>query len=650
MNNVHKTFIALAAGLVLLLSVVAGFSLFSRGVVRARLPRAAGETLLEEEGVSEQELAWLETNQLLQEQGEEPGVLVDHHVQLSGNSDEEQFLQTLSEELAPQRPVPYAPTPRERMQEQDTRQKGARVLTPPRGVSRTASFSPEKSIKRAVQIATRPEVRAPAETATPQHHVHALLSEGKELTERRDYPGAVRVFNKAIRALPAGDAVFAADAYTRMGEAMYALSQHDNRDGFERTRALETATVYVKEALRLNPRSAAAHYLAACIADAQPDDDQTTALTLLERAAALDRREYRYSYELGKRLFAVRRFAEAQEAFNAATVANPKFEPAFFNLGLTCRVRAKHDLALQAFRAVIRLNPTHTRAWIELGRVHDAQGEVSAALADYQKAQECAAAAEAHDLYLTAARERARVLAKSGAKEEAVRLFQEILERDSEDALTLYNLATVLLDLDRNEEALKHAQQAVYANGSQARFLYAYALAAQKTGRVDLALTQYQLAAARDPAHVKAHNNLGKLYLDKGALQEAETHLQAALAHDAQNFEVNSNLGKLYVLRAQWETAIAHYRRAATAQPQDREAQCQVARVYVAAGQPHEALRAYRAVLAQDARAWDVYLEAGKLAIKVNEKEYAQEVLTQLLDRNPDYAQAPHVRQLLSSL
>ncbi|UWV00228.1 hypothetical protein N3P15_02560, partial [Treponema pallidum] len=60
MNNVHKTFIALAAGLVLLLAVVAGFSLFSRGVVRARLPRAAGETLLEEEGVSEQELAWLE--------------------------------------------------------------------------------------------------------------------------------------------------------------------------------------------------------------------------------------------------------------------------------------------------------------------------------------------------------------------------------------------------------------------------------------------------------------------------------------------------------------------------------------------------------------------------------------------------------------
>jgi tetratricopeptide (TPR) repeat protein len=152
---------------------------------------------------------------------------------------------------------------------------------------------------------------------------------------------------------------------------------------------------------------------------------------------------------------------------------------------------------------------------------------------------------------------------------EAIRLHQEILETDPDNALVLYhlgyiygqlgdhdrevlfyersaklgfteaniffNLGMAYGELNRIDEAIESFQEALQLNPESADNHFGLALAFQRSLKDDRAEEEFLKAIEIDPAHVEARLYLSMLYADKGEMQKAASQLREILEIDPSN-------------------------------------------------------------------------------------------------------------------
>ena len=480
--------------------------------------------------------------------------------------------------------------------------------------------------------------KAQAELQAKKRETDTLVQQGKKAAAGGNFAEAQRAFNKAAAQIPSGDTAFAAEEYREMADAMQSLS----KNSANKAQALNEASGYIKKALAAKNDDAKAHYVYAQIADAQ--NNAALAVQELEAARRFDPQNAQYNYELGKRYFEQKKYPQARTCFEQAVKSNPKFEAAFFNLGMAHKIMNANDAALTAFSKAAALKPDYVRAWIEIARMQDKKRNYGEAITNYRKAL----ALEPSNT--SALKEMAQTYSKQKDAKQAERYFKEALALGDADPVTYYNLASVQLELGKAADALQNAQKALAVNDKDARFLYTYGLALEKNNRLREAEDYYTRAVTADGNYSKPRINLGRIQLEAGHLDSAEQHLLVAYKAEPSNFEVNMNLGKLYGLKNQYGKAIDYYANAIKIMPKDIDARQNLAAVYLSAGLKENARDTYQAIIKMNSQAWDSYYELGKVYISLDNKAEAKAVFEQLLKQRPNDRHAAEVKKLLVNL
>jgi len=220
---------------------------------------------------------------------------------------------------------------------------------------------------------------------------------------------------------------------------------------------------------------------------------------------------------------------------------------------------------------------------------------------------------------------------KDGAK--AMSTYQEIIQRDPENATAYLRLGVLLNNLDRPDEALEPLRAAWRLDRSNARTASAIGKALQATGMLETAELMYEEAIKLDPQlsgpfydlavlrfnsaryesaivlftaymeiageSCRALRNVGKAYVHLGNVDAAVQSFTRALTLVPDDATVQYNLARALVLKADYDAAVRRFSRALTIRPDYIEARYHLANCLRKMGRPKEADGQFKQVLAQ---------------------------------------------------
>jgi zinc protease len=248
---------------------------------------------------------------------------------------------------------------------------------------------------------TRPPAPATTTKKSPPSDARALVRSGDTRRLRRDFPGAIADYSKAIAADPT-----LADAYH--GRGMARALRNDPRGAIEdQTKAIELqpalASAYVErgnvrrmqrdfasaiadydKAIELQPKVPAAHYHRGLAHQGKPD--HATALIDFETALKLNPGYVPAYNGRGYSQYMLGRFQQAVATLTDAIERSPTYVPAYYNRGLARQARGELERALADFDKVIEVAPTYTGAHASRANVRHALGQFERALSDYEHA------------------------------------------------------------------------------------------------------------------------------------------------------------------------------------------------------------------------------------------------------------------------
>ncbi len=319
-------------------------------------------------------------------------------------------------------------------------------------------------------------------------------------------------------------------------------------------------------------------------------------------------------YEKGAALAAQARHAEARAVFEAASHADP------------------HDGSLAAavamYRDLAEGRVSNHAVQLMFRALQHANGDRWTAA--YTESDEALALAPA---YPRAHDTRAKLLLLQGRHEEAVAVYDRVLELDSRFAEGYFNRGAVNSALERYDAALADYNRAIelqpsfveaYTNRGSAHAnkknlqaaiadytrahelspravdpLYWRGVVHALSGRWDESAADFTRVVERDGGHALAHYNLGLAYQNQGDDERALAGYTRAIDLDAANYQPLINRGLIRVRRKQYDLAIADYDKALSLEPNFVIAHYNKAQAYEQAGRVAEASAEYRVFLQQ---------------------------------------------------
>jgi Flp pilus assembly protein TadD len=360
-------------------------------------------------------------------------------------------------------------------------------------------------------------------------------------------------------------------------------------DHFRHGRALgeaghmEGAASEFREAIRLEPDYAEAHYF--------------LALSLI--AAPTERLDWLH----------------AADECRLAVANRPNYPEALHLLGVALAAMNRQSEAIEQFRKALQLRPDYPEAHLDLGMAYASDSQNELAAAEYLKAL-----AERPN-YAVAHQRLGKLLLAEGKLDEAQSEVIAALKINPDDADSHYVLARVLV--------AKHSQQAAQVEFRQVEQLHARqssaiesvrlsnsGLDAARRGYMEQAVQDLRKAVAEKPDSAVAHYNLGLVLADCGHLDEAiaevsegislaplETGMQKSLDRMLQkagrtqaapnsepdNSERHSKRGLQLAAQGNQQAAIAEDLRALTLKPDNVDARAALAAAYRAAGEDSDA-------------------------------------------------------------
>ncbi|HOX18811.1 MAG TPA: tetratricopeptide repeat protein, partial [Spirochaetales bacterium] len=436
--------IAIAAGLVLLLSVGAGFLLAGGQRERANTLALARQYL--EDGDYGRALDLLDRLLIKDSDDDEARklrelVVAARKAAEDGDSDAlARILAQLGDSLSRPPTVVVAPPPAGTTGRESGGTAGGTAgdavpETPPSSAAVPAGAADAAAAKAEEEARRKAEAEAAAARAKAEADALAARSaesrafslaatraveEGRKLLETGDDAGASSRFADAKEAAAkVGEKRFSSEILTDTAEAW--LDRYEDVKGTpaaaDISRNVQKAAL---DAISADDTNARPHgTLGDIYADTKLYDQ---AATSYKEAARLDPSNWSYAYELGKAYYGARKFDDARSAFEAVTgKLNKTYEPAHYNLGLTYLQLKATDKALASFREAARLKPDYVAAWVQIGRALSARNDTKGAIDALLRALSF------EPENVTALRELGAAYAKAGQNAEAERSFESAL-------------------------------------------------------------------------------------------------------------------------------------------------------------------------------------------------------------------------------
>jgi tetratricopeptide (TPR) repeat protein len=139
----------------------------------------------------------------------------------------------------------------------------------------------------------------------------------------------------------------------------------------------------------------------------------------------------------------------------------------------------------------------------------------------------------------------ANALVARGQSQEAIRLYQEVLERDPRFWRSNYNLGHELLRAGKNAEAEQYLTRAVQIDGSDADQFIFLAVAQWRQNKLADAVRNGELAIARSPQSPGFHYILGMILNAGGNRDQAISEFKQEIANHPENMAARDQIQKL---------------------------------------------------------------------------------------------------------
>lgn len=345
--------------------------------------------------------------------------------------------------------------------------------------------------------------------------------------------------------------------------------------------------------------------------------------------------------------------------------------------------------AARCYHQATTYQPKDPRWWHLLGCAREAAGTLAEATAAFTEAQRLGG--------FPATRIRhGNVLIQLNRRDEARRLFQEVIAKDSKQAAAYAGLGTLALEERDFKAAVDYLSQAVQLAPAANRLQYSLAMAYRGAGDLDRArqhlrlrgdvglrpqdpltddlpelikgaqvhllrgrvalaagavtdaIREYRQAIEAAPDNVTARVNLAVALVQTQAYDEAIPHLKVAVQLDPRNAAALFNLASLRHAKGEFNESIELLRKLLRIEPRDLAARRLLGQSLVGAGKPGDALALLKEShqIAPDDE--DVLLQLAELLHGQNQQDQALVLLNQAHAAHPDRGLTAHAlaRQL----
>ncbi len=398
------------------------------------------------------------------------------------------------------------------------------------------SWGVSKGLGEQAPGATTPGTQSQSELSAK---VQALVDQGDERLARKDFAGAEAVFREAIEIAPTSAA-----AHRELGFALWEQGH------------AAAAWKELRLASRLDPGVAAVHYALGKLAwllyqrpvadrsgEAQgltPDDFQALALSEVEKAVALDPRNFKMRLDLAELNLAVGREKQAEtQAEQAIQLASSPAERSLAHVTMARALVATgdEDRGESEYKKALEDNPADGSAYLNLGQLRLFQRKPQEAATYFRQAIQVSPNLEPAYAAL------GELLANAHEHTEARALLEKAVALDPQDWHSQYRLAVVLMEAGESARAkailTSIAQQ-------QEEFLPAreqLALLLLRQGDLKGAQEQAQTLIARNPQAAEGHRAMALVLW-------RERKIESSLAECALALSVNPRSTSMLVLQS----------------------------------------------------------------------------------------------------
>jgi Flp pilus assembly protein TadD len=269
-----------------------------------------------------------------------------------------------------------------------------------------------------------------------------------------------------------------------------------------------------REAVRLDPRNALAHYGLGVAYSRTGQDEQ--AMAAYREAIRLQPDHADTHYGLGVVAERQGHDAEAIAAYRAVIRLRPDDAMAYYGLGVVSGRQGQDESAVSAYREAIRLNPSLAGAYYNLGMLYARMGQDDQAIAAYREAIRLQPTDALAHYGLGVA------YSRTGADEQAVAAYREVIRLQPRYADAYHSLGVIFAKHRQHEQAIDAYREAIQSNPHHAEAHTGLGVIYSRTRQDDQALEAYRQALRLNPNQPNAYYGLWIVYQAKREVAEAQ--------------------------------------------------------------------------------------------------------------------------------
>jgi predicted TPR repeat methyltransferase len=219
---------------------------------------------------------------------------------------------------------------------------------------------------------------------------------------------------------------------------------------------------------------------------------------------------------------------------------------------------------------------------------------------------------------------------------EAIKTYEEILEKSPHDFNALYFIALAHAQQNHMSEAIAYFIRALKIQPTNERLHNNLGSAYKKSNDQNKAIYHYQQALNINPLYAQAHNNLATIYAMQNNVQQALHHYRSAIPSEPDFSAAHYNLGLLLLKKNQWDAAKKQFNNVITLHPQHQEAYFYLAVLQLETNELQEAEENFLNVLSMDNEHIDALINIGVIAVKKEQGQRAVDYFTKALALDND--------------
>ncbi|TXI93202.1 MAG: tetratricopeptide repeat protein [Burkholderiaceae bacterium] len=312
------------------------------------------------------------------------------------------------------------------------------------------------------------------------------------------------------------------------------------------------------------------------------------------------------------------RSEEAESVLQAVLLIDIKYLDAHFMLAGLQSARGQHQAAFTSYQNCLQLDSSFAPAYLSAIRVAIDLGQLEQALDLLKQAKQ--ANLQLIDFDMLAG----EALQRIGRIEEAIRVYQSVLQKQSSQSLAHFRLAELLAETNRIDQAIPHAEAFLQQNPRLLPAILLLGRLHMQSQQCETALSYFEQARALDPQSIEALANGGAMLQQLDRCDEALQRYEAVLEIAPNIAIVWHNKGRIAYDRKDFEGARIALERALQLQPNDANIVHHYGLALTGLERYQEAIQQYDQAIALNPKHPFAYFDRGKTSLRL--ERYAQAI------------------------